>query len=175
MWTFLYKVWCICLNLTLKCTDYFTCVLKRACSSVCFSIVLVSDPHSIFSNLVNMCLFMAVTEYSILMQYWVGYDLHILSSSSNDSPSSVSTDLYLTPTLLPLAIHFNSTMKSSHEKSLFSALTKGPKIANPDCCGGIFHSFPVKCIQSLKPHWSPPSFPNSQMWDRRRGLTAGQG
>lgn len=44
-------------------------------------------------DLVNMCVFMAVTEYSILMQYWVGSDLQFLSSSPNASSSSDDTDL----------------------------------------------------------------------------------
>lgn len=87
-------------------------------------------------DLVNMCLFMAVTEYSILMQYWVGYDLQILPSTSSTSPSSISTDLCLTPTLIRPAIHFNSTMKRSLEKSLYSMLTKGPKPEDPSV-GGI--------------------------------------
>ncbi len=108
---------------------------------LCFLTVPVNDPHLIFSTLstcVTVCLFVAVTECSILMQYWVGYDLDILSSLSNLSPASVSADLCLTHLLIPPAVHLNPTMKSSLEKSLFRVLTKGPKIEDPDCCGGIF-------------------------------------
>lgn len=126
------------------------------------------------SDLVNMCLFMAVTEYSILRRYWVGYDLQFLSSSSNTAFSHhwlVSNPPNADTARHPVWFH--------HEKLIWkitlSYVNKGAKARGPRLLWRYFPLFPVKCIQSLKPHWSPPSFSNSQMWDRQRGLTAGQG
>lgn len=48
-------------------------------------------PHSQCVDKVTVCLhvFVAVTECSILIHYWVGHDLHILSPVPAASPSSI--------------------------------------------------------------------------------------
>lgn len=76
------------------------------------------------------------------------------------------------PTFLSLIL----MEKLIKKRFLYHTLTEGPTIEDPDCCAGFFPaSSSVKSIQDFKPHWSNPSFSNSQMCDRRRGLTAGQG
>lgn len=109
------------------------CVSERACSFICLSMVPVKNLPSNFPDLVDicLCLFVAVTEYSILMQYWVGYDLDILSSTSNACPSSVSTDLSLTLTLIPLAVYLNSTMKALLKNHSIRCVNKGAKDRGP--------------------------------------------